>query len=85
MRYHDFHRSVESPATTLNRITAFIDKMTVLALPVYLTDEAKAHFISNVSRGKIWAYHAKGRIAPTATYDRVIQAFITSIRDRALL
>lgn len=85
MRYHDFHKTGESPATTLDRITAFIDKMAVLALPVDRTDEAKARFVSNVTRGQIWAYHAKGRIAPTATYDRIIQAFATSIRDRAEL
>lgn len=85
MRYNDFHISGESPATTLDRITAYIDKMAVLALPVDRTDDAKARFISNVTRGQIWAYHAKGRIAPTASYDRVIQAFATSIRDRAEL
>lgn len=85
MRYHDFHQSGESPATTLDSITAFIDRMAVLALPVDSTDEAKARFLSNLTRGQIWAYHAKGRISRTATYDRIIQAFITSTRDRAEL
>lgn len=59
--------------------------MAVLALPVDRTDEAKARFISSVTRGQIWAYHSKGRITPTATYDHYIQAFITSIRERAKL
>lgn len=85
MRYNDFLLEGESPSTTLDRITAYIDKMAVLALPVDRTDEAKARFVSNVTRGQIWAYHAKGRIAPTASYDRVVQAFATSIRDRAEL
>lgn len=83
MRYGDFHTKGESPATTLDRITAYIDKMAVLALPVDRTDQAKARFVSNVTRGQTWAYHAKGRLSTTASYDRVVQAFVQSIRDRA--
>lgn len=85
MRYEDFHVKGESPATTLERITGYIDKMAVLALPVNRTDDAKARFASNVTQGQIWAYHAKGIISATASYDRVIQAFATSIRYRAEL
>lgn len=59
--------------------------MAVLALPVDLPDGSKARFISTVIRGQIWAYHAKGRIAPTVSNDRVIQAFDTGMRDRAAL
>lgn len=81
--YDEFQVKDESPATTLDRITAYIDKMAVLALPVDRSDEAKASFILKVTRGQIWACHAKGRISPTASYDRVIQAFATIIRDRA--
>lgn len=85
MRYQDFPEKGESPATTLDKITNYIDKMAMLALPVDRTDEAKARFVSNVTRGQIWAYNAKGRISATASYDRIIQAFATSIRDRAEL
>lgn len=66
----------------MNPKTAYIDKMAVLALMVDRSDEAKARFVSNVTRGQVWAYHEKGRIAPTASYDRVFQAFAASIRDR---
>lgn len=85
MKYEEFHAKAESPATTLDRITAHIDKLAVLTLSVDRTDEAKARSVSHVTRGQIWAYHAKGIIAPTTSYDRVFQAFATSIRDRAVL
>lgn len=53
MRYHDFHRTGESPATTLDDIAAFKDKMAVLVVPVDRTDEAEARFVSNVTRSQI--------------------------------
>lgn len=82
MRFNYFNVEGESPATTIDRITAYIEKMFVLARPVDRTEEAKARFLSNVTRWQIWAYHAKSRIAPNASYDPVIQAFATIIRDR---
>lgn len=83
IRYEDFYQKGESPSSTLDRITAFIDKMAVLALPVDRTDAAKARFVSQVTREQTWAFHAKGRLSATASYDRIIQAFATSIRDQA--
>lgn len=80
MSYDDFHCKGESPATTVGRIMGYIDKMAVLVLPVDLTDEAKALFVSNVTRGQTWAYHEKCRISTTASYDLIIQAFAASKR-----
>lgn len=85
MRNEKFHSKNESPATTLDKITAYIDKMAVLEFTVHRTDEAKALFMSNETRGQAWVYHSKGRISATASYDLVVQAFATSITDPAEL
>lgn len=83
LRFADFETSGEDPATTLERITAYIDKHVPIALSSDQTDAAKARFISNATRGQSWALHAKGRISASATYERTAQAFATSIRDLA--
>lgn len=81
MRYDDFHVKGESLATTLNRINAYIDKTAILDLHVDRSDEAKARFISNVTRGEIWDYYTKGPIYPTTSYHEVIQELKTRIID----
>lgn len=57
----------------------------MLELPVDLTDEIKVRFLSCIPRGKTRAYHAKAGISSMASFDRVVQAFATSIHDRAEL
>lgn len=83
LRYVDFDTRAEDPATILERITACIDKHTPIALPSDQTNEAKARFLSNGTRGQTWALNAKGRISTSATYERTAQTLLTSIRDMA--
>lgn len=59
MKYEDFQRRGEPPTSTLDRITAYIDRMAVLALPFDRTEEAKARFLSNVIKGQTWVYHSR--------------------------
>lgn len=81
LRYADFETSGEDPATTLERIMAYIDNHRPIALPSDQTDAAKARFLSNATCGQTWALHAKGRISASATYERTAQALLTSITD----
>lgn len=83
LRFADFDTSGEDPATTLERIIAYIDKHTPIALPSEQTDAAQARFLSNATPGQPWALHAKGRISASASYEPTAQALSTSIRDLA--
>lgn len=81
LRYADLETIDEDTATTLERITAYIDKHTTIALQSDQSGAAKAIFLSNATRGQTFSLHAKGRISASATYERTAQALETSKRD----
>lgn len=85
MIYEAFHSKGESAATTLDRVTTYVAKMAILALPVDRSHGPKASFVPSVTRGTFCACYTKRRISPTTSYGPVIQAFATWIRDRVKL
>lgn len=71
MKYEELQSNCESTASKLDRITTYIDRMAVLPLPVDRNDEAKARFVSNITRRRFWEYHAKEIISATASCDQL--------------